>query len=328
MSEKQTESLPQQEAPKEKSQNRVLKAFWTAVEKAKSMEGNWAKRAMKFIGVFVAGLFRETKGIMSEKLDVSRKTAAKISEKVQKTLGKASDALKSNANLPEDVKQNSEVVLAYVVRGVKSMDEADRSSVFSGIKKVDKSIEGGEAEPLDAKEATSLLALSFDTILSLKQKYSNPAAFKKVLLSIQQAYKGKQFSWEKLFSASTLKVFKLSDSDGFSFLKKLGIVKGFQIGKAKKAAETMSIIAKNSISNKEKSELVGFMSEHIFKHTSKGNLEQAVTILNQMILKGEGTLSVDKFTELAFLIDNGDFENLIQMLTGKKRQEMLVAKAA
>ena len=89
----------------------------------------------------------------------------------------------------------------------------------------------------------------------------------------------------------------------------------------------MAGLAQSPIQNKDG--IVDFMKQRIFPHTERDNIVQVVEILNEMITGSSDKINTEQLANLAFYLNDEDYDHLITALVGKQNSAVVeLAKVA
>ncbi|MFH1284085.1 MAG: hypothetical protein ABIH78_00650, partial [Candidatus Peregrinibacteria bacterium] len=288
-----------------------------AWEKAKE---NKDKGFFEKVKIFFSTFREEMNKVDEEQEEVSEETTKKVKQGVDETMKDAREAVALDKSVDKDDCEFHDEMVATAASSFEEMDEKYQTAGYGSVAKLQKAVEG-KPEQMEFEEARAISGVAFMTLRKLKEQYPTKEKFKAALDRFAKISEKSKFPLEKLLSMSVLKTFKIKlPGVGDLFSGKLGKVTDLsdfmgELGLGMEDAWTLKGIRKSPPENRD--EIVKILNEKIFKKTSATNVGRVTDILSKMIANKEDKLSTETLSELAFLIDNADFDNLVTVLVGK-----------
>lgn len=278
------------------------------------------KSSMDRIEIFITTLLQEVGLIDKEEAEVSAETQKTVQKGVDETVKGAQDAAGLDKTKVADKADQDfwDENVARAVKSHKSLPQTQQGHALEGMKKLEKAVNGGTAEPLGDAEAAALGASTVMTLQELKKTFPNKDDFQRALVRLKDLSAHSKFPLEKVMLADGL--LKMSDGDKLSLLNSFGI-KGDELalglagGSLGKLQEHITAIKEGTISD----DAVAFFKEHFLPNTNAVNVQEALNVL-QGVIAGNANMSPETLTNLVFLIDDADYSNLVKILTSKNDQ--------
>ncbi|MBI2634157.1 hypothetical protein HYW82_00620 [Candidatus Peregrinibacteria bacterium] len=253
--------------------------------------------------------------ILLEKMGVLEEEEKKISEDSQKAIGQnVDDAVtdaKEAAKLDRE-KTNKEdqdfydAMVTGVIKEYKSMPVHAQGKGLDAWKKLTAAMNGGKAQPLDSQEAAALAGTMVMTLRNFKKQFDSKQELTTALKRLQEISKNTAFPFEKLLQ--TKGIFNMDIQAKLAFVGLFGL--------DKPAALKLSGYVEEIKEGKISDEAVEFIRMRFFPNTNAVNVKEVLTTL-QVSLKDSGSLAMGTLANIAFLISDADYDNLVKILTGK-----------
>lgn len=294
-----------------------LKLFPALKESFAKAQESKDKGFFEKVSIFFSTFMSEMGKVDEEKKAAGEEAKKEVEKGVDETLVGAKTAMAVEAPADESEKANFEIVLATAVKNLKSLEADDETNAHMALKKLEKSI-AGNTEAFTFEEATATGAVALGTLSDLKKQFPRKEDLKAALDLYEKTTAKSKYPLTSLLNTSVLKVFKLDMMEAAKFAQKIGVAEAFTL------KGTFAGLKEKPLKNKE--EIVAAMKKHFFPNSSDDAVGKTVEILNTMIAEKKERISTEDLAEITFLLDDRDFEHLIDFLVGKR--ETFAAKAA
>lgn len=279
------------------------------------------KGLMEKISIFISTFQEEWKKLDKEEEEVKDETKKKAGEAVAKTLKPAKDAMKlkkGEVKKPEEDFYNE--VLAVGDVNLKKVTKAHPAGVTSGLDKISGAVKDGKDGSFNYDEIASMGSTVAGTVLQLKKdpRYNTEEKFEKMLDRLEKVTVHTDYPLSKLRKFETVGLFKLTDKDeAVKLLGKFGLKPsaGDLIGKGKLSGvkETFEGLKENPPKNVD--EMVKIVNEYFLKNSDPDNIKSLLLMANEIIIGNEKSLTNKQLAKMVFLVDNGDLQHLVDVLT-------------